>query len=122
MIFSSHSNDKRKNPLSHRDKVKYLKKFFGRIIVDANVRTVFEIANELHKQGYTHVNMVVGSDRVKEFENLLTKYNGVKARHGYYKFKEINVVSAGERDPDADDVTGMSASKMRQYAVDLFFE
>ena len=122
MIFSSHSNDKRKNPLSHRDKVKYLKKFFGRIIVDANVRTVFEIANELHKQGYTHVNMVVGSDRVKEFENLLTKYNGVKARHGYYKFKEINVVSAGERDPDADDVSGMSASKMRQYAEDGNFE
>ena len=122
MIFSSHSNDKRKNPLSHRDKVKFLRKFFGRIIVDANVRTVFEIANELHKQGYTIVNMVVGSDRVKEFEDLLTKYNGVKARHGYYKFKEINIVSAGERDPDADDVSGMSASKMRQYAEDGNYE
>ena len=58
--------------------------------------------------------MVVGSDRVKEFENLLKKYNGVKARHGFYKFEEINILSAGERDtPDADDVTGMSASKMR---------
>ena len=81
MIFSSHSNDKRKNPLSHRDKVKFLRKFFGRIIVDANVRTVFEIANELHKQGYTIVNMVVGTDRDKELEDLLTKYNGDKARH-----------------------------------------
>ena len=57
--------------------------------------------------------MVVGSDRVKEFENLLKKYNGVKARHGFYKFEEINILSAGERDPDADDVTGMSASKMK---------
>ena len=66
--------------------------------------------------------MVVGSDRVKEFEMLLTKYNGVKARHGYYNFKNINIVSAGERDPDADDVSGMSASKMRQYAEDGDFD
>ena len=122
LLFSSHSNDKRKNPLNHRDKVKYLKKFFGRIVVDANVRTVFEIANFLQEKKYVNVNMVVGSDRVKEFEALLTKYNGVKARHGYYKFKNINIISAGERDPDADDVSGMSASKMRQFAEDGNFE
>ena len=72
LLFSSHSNDKRKNPLNHRDKVKYLKKFFGRIVVDANVKTVFEIANYLQEQKYVNVNMVVGSDRVKEFEMLLT--------------------------------------------------
>ena len=60
--------------------------------------------------------MVVGSDRVREFDTLLNKYNGVKARHGFYKFDEINIVSAGERDPDADDVSGMSASKLRGYA------
>tara|TARA_B100000085_G_scaffold112601_1_gene102766 strand:- start:1294 stop:2574 length:1281 start_codon:yes stop_codon:yes gene_type:complete len=122
LLFSSHSNDKRKNPLNHRDKVKYLKKFFGRIVVDANVKTVFEIANYLQEQKYVNVNMVVGSDRVKEFEMLLTKYNGVKARHGYYKFKNINIISAGERDPDADDVSGMSASKMRQFAEDGDFD
>jgi len=116
LLFSSHSNDKIKNPLDHKTKVKYLRKFFGRIVVDANVRTVFEIANELQKRKYTHVNMVVGSDRVNEFKNLLHKYNGVKARHGYYKFEEINILSAGERDPDADDVSGMSASKMRMFA------
>ena len=60
--------------------------------------------------------MVVGSDRIREFETLLKKYNGVKARHGFYKFDDINIVSAGERDPDADDVSGMSASKMRAAA------
>ncbi len=59
--------------------------------------------------------MVVGSDRVKEFETLLTKYNGVKSRHGYYNFKSLKVLSAGERDPDAAGDTGMSASKMRQF-------
>jgi len=116
LLFSSHSRDNLKNPLPHNIKVKYLRKFFGKIVVDANVRTVFEIANELQKRNYTHVNMVVGSDRVNEFKNLLHKYNGVKARHGYYKFDEINILSAGERDPDADDVSGMSASKMRMFA------
>ena len=62
--------------------------------------------------------MVVGSDRVNEFQTLLNKYNGVKSRHGLYNFNKINVVSAGERDPDADDVSGMSASKMRKIASD----
>jgi len=116
LLFTSHSNDKVKNPLSHRDKIKYLRSFFGKIVADVNARTVFEIATELHKKKYTRIKMVVGSDRVGEFETLLNKYNGVKARHGFYKFEEINIVSAGERDPDADDVSGMSASKLRGYA------
>ena len=59
--------------------------------------------------------MVVGSDRVTEFETLLNKYNGVKSRHGYYKFEPLKVVSAGERDADAEGASGMSASKMRQF-------
>ena len=115
-MFTSHSNDKQKNPLNHRDKIKYLRNFFGKIVADVNARTVFEIATELHKKKYTRIKMVVGSDRVREFDTLLNKYNGVKARHGFYKFDEINIVSAGERDPDADDVSGMSASKLRGYA------
>ena len=116
LLFTSHSNDKQKNPLNHRDKIKYLRNFFGKIVADVNARTVFEIATELHKKKYTRIKMVVGSDRVREFDTLLNKYNGVKARHGFYKFDEINVISAGERDPDADDVSGMSASKLRGYA------
>ena len=57
--------------------------------------------------------MVVGSDRVREFDTIIKKYNDVKSRHGYYNFDKINIVSAGERDQDADNVSGMSASKMR---------
>ena len=122
MLFTSHSNDPKKNPLSHKDKIKYLTKFFGRIVANVAARTVFDICNELQKQNYNRVKMVVGSDRVKEFEMLLKKYNGVKARHGYYKFDEIQIVSAGERDPDADDVSGMSASKLRALAEQGDFE
>jgi len=118
LIFTSHSTDTKKNPLTHKDKIKFLRKFFGRIIVDSQTRTVFEIAVELHNQKYNKIKMVVGSDRIREFEMLLKKYNGVKARHGYYKFDDILVVSAGERDPDADDTSGMSASKLRGLAQD----
>ena len=118
MVFTSHSNDKKKNPLNHKTKVNYLRKFFGKKVKvpDVSARTVFEIANAIYNQGYKELYMVVGSDRVREFEMLLKKYNGTKARHGFYKFDEINIVSAGERDPDADDVSGMSASKMRAAA------
>jgi hypothetical protein len=71
----------------------------------------------LYKKGYSDVTMVAGSDRVREFENILTKYNGVSSRHGMYNFDNIKVVSAGERDPDAEGASGMSASKMRAAAA-----
>ena len=74
---------------------------------------VLDIATLLYKKGYTNLKMVAGSDRVREFDTILKKYNGVSSRHGMYDFNSIEVVSAGERDPDADGATGMSASKMR---------
>jgi len=124
MIFTSHSNDKKKNPLNHKSKIQYLRKFFSKKVgvPDANARTVFDVANALHNKGYKSINMVVGSDRIREFDALLKKYNGVKARHGFYKFDEINIISAGERDPDAEDISGMSASKMRLAAEQDDFE
>ena len=78
----------------------------------------FDVVVDLYDRGYRSIKMVAGSDRIKEFEGLLTKYNGVKGRHGFYNFKNIQVVSAGERDPDAEGIAGMSASKMRAMAFD----
>ena len=121
MVFPSHSQDPKKNPLPVAKKIAYMKKMFPRYarnIKTSKSRTVFEIATELQKLGYTDVVMVVGSDRVKEFTSLLNKYNGVDGRHGFYDFKSIKVLSAGERDPDAEGVEGMSASKMRAAAID----
>ena len=111
-----------KDPLSYSDKVKHLRKMFpkyGRnIMVDKEVKTVFNIAAKLYDQGYKRITMVVGQDRLREFEVLLNKYNGKKARHGFYNFESINIVSAGQRDPDAEGVEGMSASKQRANAKD----
>jgi len=124
-IFASHSENPKKDPLPYVKKVAYMKKMFPKyarnIIVD-KARNVFEIAVSLHNKGHKAIVMVVGSDRVDEFESLLNKYNGVDARHGYYGFDNIEVVSAGERDPDAEGVTGMSASKMRAAASANDFE
>ena len=120
-IYASKSVDAKNNPLSFKDKIKFLRKMFPKharnIVSDKDVRTVLDIAVKLYDQGFTKVTMVAGSDRIREFDILLNKYNGVDARHGFYNFKgAINVVSAGERDPDADGATGMSASRMRMAA------
>ena len=121
MVFASQSNDAKKNPLDYNNKVKYIRKMFPRharsIQVDKAVKNVFDILVKLYDQGDNRVNMVVGSDRVNEFEALIGRYNAKKGRHGFYNFEGgVNVISAGERDPDAEGVSGMSASKMRAAA------
>ena len=120
-IYPSQSNNPKKDPLPFALKVAYMRKMFPRyaknIKADKNARTAIEIAVKLYKEGFHAINMVVGSDRVKEFQTLLDRYNGVEARHGYYGFDDIRVISAGERDPDAEGVEGMSASKMRAAAT-----
>ncbi len=120
-VFPTHSTDPAKNPLPHGLKVAYMKKMYRKYAKNIQVskaRNVFEVAKVLYDKGHKAIIMVVGSDRVSEFSNLLDKYNGVKSTHGYYGFDNIEVVSAGERDPDAEGVTGMSASKMRAAAAD----
>ena len=124
-VYPSHSQNAKKDPLPHSKKIAYMRAMFPshkRNIIATKERNVFEIATGLYKKGFSSVIMVVGSDRVQEFEALLNKYNGVDGRHGLYDFTNISVVSAGERDPDAEGVTGMSASKMRAAAGSGDFE
>jgi len=122
MVFPSHSQNDKKDPLDHKTKVGFMKKMFPKysrnIISNRNAKTAFMIAPMLYDMGYKRCIMVVGGDRVTEFKTTLNKYNGKKGSHGFYDFKGgIEVVSAGERDPDAEGVTGMSASKMRAAAA-----
>ena len=118
IIILSHTQDKKKNPLSAAQKVKYAKMSFSGVTFKSSNATspnFLSQAADLYKAGYTHLHMVGGSDRVAEFKRLLKTYNGTKD-NSLFNFKNIEVHSAGERDPDADDVTGISASKMREYA------
>ena len=111
LLYLSHSQDKKKNPRSYEDKIRLAKKAFGPLVQKANSRTVIDVAKELEKK-YDELIVVGGSDRVDEFQKLLDRYNGKD-----YAFEKITVVSAGERDPDSDDVSGMSASKLRSLAL-----
>ena len=119
-IYLSQSSDPKKNPLDYKSKIKYARKMFPKharaIMIDTKIKTVFDVVQKIYDEGFKKVIMVVGSDRVIEFETLLNKYNGKKGRHGLYNFQTIAVQSAGERDPDADGAEGMSASKMRDAA------
>ena len=126
-IFASQSDDKKKNPLKYKEKVQLMRKLFpkyGRnIVLDTKIKNAIDALVYLYDAGYTQASMVVGADRISDFKKLLTKYNGVKARHGFYDFPDgIQIVSAGDRDPDADDVSGMSASKMRAAAIEGDFK
>ena len=124
-VYLSQTSDAKKNPLDYNNKVKSVRKLFPRharrVMVDKKVRTAFDAASQLYDKGYQNLVMVVGDDRVREFKTILEKYNGKKAQHGFYNFKSIQVLSAGTRDPDAEGVEGMSASKMRQFASDNEF-
>ena len=91
---------------------------YARKIMLPRTNIVIDIITDLYKEGFTDLKMVAGSDRVQEFKKLFTTYNDVKSRHGYYNFDSIEVISAGERDPDAEGASGMSASKMRAAAQD----
>ena len=118
-IFLSRSEDPQKNPLSPQEKLKIMKKMFpanaSKIEIN-KTNMVLDLATDLYKKGFKEIKMVAGSDRVREFETILKKYNNKTNRHGFYNFDKIEVISAGERDPDAEGASGMSASKMRAAA------
>jgi nicotinic acid mononucleotide adenylyltransferase len=99
-----------KDPLAYDDKIKFAQKAFGPIVKKSPAKTIIELLKLLDKQ-FDRVVLVAGSDRVKEFNNTLNKYNGKE-----YKFSELKIVSAGQRDEEADDVSGISGTKMRGYA------
>ena len=123
-IVLSHSQDAKKNPLTVDQKVKHAKRAFSGTnftAASSKAPTFFDHAEALYKKGVTHLHMIGGSDRVAEYNKLLHKYNGTHAG-ARFNFKSIEVHSAGERDPDAEGVTGISASKMREAAKEGDFD
>ena len=118
-VVVSHSQDAKKNPLSGEQKVKHLKRYSPGTHFEKSSKehpTFLHHAEKLHKQGVTHLHMVAGSDRVKEYKEKLHKYNGTH-KGALYNFKKITVHSAGHRDPDAEGAEGMSGTKMRHHAT-----
>ena len=119
-IYATQTSGNKKNPLDWKTKVKYMRKVFPvharMILMDKKVKTIFDALTIAYNDGFKNLELVVGSDRVDEFGKLVAKYNGKKGAHGLYDFKDIKIINAGERDPDAPGAEGMSASKMRDAA------
>jgi hypothetical protein len=120
-IYPSRTQDPKKNPLDPSTKISFMRKMFPdyaeQIINDPDMKSIFDVLVNADKDGYSNVNIVVGSDRQSEFENLAQKYNG-----DLYQFDLIRVISAGMRDADAEGAEGMSASKMRKAVMDDDFD
>tara|TARA_B100000401_G_scaffold229423_1_gene155316 strand:+ start:656 stop:1201 length:546 start_codon:yes stop_codon:yes gene_type:complete len=116
LIYPSQSFKKPDNPLPYDYKIEIMKKMFpwAKIESAACCNTIIKVAQDMMMKEYTDIVMVVGSDRVADFDKLLQKQNRVD-----YSFSTIKVISAGERDPDAAGASGMSASKMRDAAKNL---
>ena len=116
-IYPSRSQDPKKNPLDPGTKIKFMKQMFAdyedQIVNEKDMKTIFDVLTTADEEGYKEVKIVVGSDRLSEFKNLATKYNGE-----LYNFDMIDVLPAGERDSDAEGVSGMSASKLRKAVKD----
>lgn len=119
-LVVSHSQDAKKNPLTAAQKVQHAKNAFPGTKVKAASKeapTILHHAAAAHAAGAQHLHVVAGSDRHEEMHKLLHKYNGQNSAHGHYNFKSITVHSSGERDPDSEGTTGISASKMREHAA-----
>jgi len=118
-LFLSQKQNNTTDPLTQSEKSEFIKKFYPGIDVGhADVKTIIQALQKIQSEGRTRIVMIAGSDRVQEFEKLLNQYNGKpdKAGNELYKFDKIDVVNAGERDPDQDGATGASASKARELA------
>ena len=121
IIVPSRSQDPKKNPLDADTKVSMMRQMFPqhseRIINDGANRTIFDVLKKAHNDGYTNVRIVAGQDRVKEFDKLSQNYNGK-----LYQFDNMEVLSSGDRDPDAEGMEGLSSSRMRLAAAEGDFK
>lgn len=119
-IYLTQSEDKNKNPIPFAQKVKFARKGFPQyarqIIMDRKIKTLLDAAASFYNEGFKRIVIVAGSDRIREYDVLLNKYNGKKSKHGFYNFERISVLSAGKRDPESKGVEGVSGTKLRGYA------
>ena len=120
-VFVSHTQKKDKDPLDYNTKIKIAHKAFGKVVKKDSVNNPFDVVYKMRDEGYTHVFFVAGSDRVPQYNAMFKKYSGHPDPEKDIGV-ELQVISAGDRDPDSDGAEGMSASKMRAMAMDNNYE
>jgi hypothetical protein len=121
-IYLTQTVDSKKNPLAYKTKIKFARKGFPKyarqIMMDPKIRTIFDAMTSFYNEGFKKIVIIAGEDRVREYDVTLNKFNGKKARHGFYNFQAIEVLNAGKRDPEAAGVEGVSGTKLRKFATD----
>ena len=120
-VFVSHTQKKDKDPLDYNTKIKIAQKAFGKVVKKDTANNPFDVVYKMRDEGYTHVFFVAGSDRVPQYNAMFKKYSGHPDPEKDIGV-ELQVISAGDRDPDSDGAEGMSASKMRAMAMDNNYE
>ena len=127
-IYTSHTKDKKKNPLDYNTKVGLIESALkenniNAEVVESEAKTIIDVVVDIANKGFTDIIFVGGSDRLNDIVTLIQKYNDVPNKEGNsYHFDTIEGVSAGERDPDSDSLEGISGTKIRQFALDNDFE
>jgi len=125
-IFTSHTQDAKKNPLEYHEKLGFMRSLFpheaSHIVQSEEIRTITDVLAYLQSQGYTDLKYVCGDDRVEIFTKILNRWNEIEKEQGRTPFNSINIISSGQRDPDSDGVAGVSASLARQYVKDNNYE
>lgn len=121
-VYASQSHDPDKNPIGYEEKMGYLSSLFPGVNIHHDPKAIspFHVAKSLSDEGYDHVTMVTGGDRVDEFRQKIGKYVKPRSDPGYdpsrhYGFRKFNVISAGDRDASASGVEGISGTKMREH-------
>jgi|TARA_B100001094_G_C18144957_1_gene780127 hypothetical protein len=99
------------NPLTPQDKLEWARKSFDGITIEL-AKNVFPAAVKLYEAGYRDVTFLEGENKLGP---ILEKYNGEEGAHGFYDFN-LNFVKL-ERNADADDATGMSGTKIREFVT-----
>lgn len=119
-IYPSRTQDPKKNPLNPNRKIHYLKMMYPKIkddiVNNPEMKTIFDVLIAANEDGYVNVNIVVGSDRQSEVQNLANKYNGK-----FYQFNEIKVVPTGNFDAEKN-TTGTSSGMLRKAAAENNFQ
>lgn len=127
-IYTSHTHDKKRNPIDYNTKIKLInlalkEHYINAKVINSEARTIIDVVVDIFKKGFNNIIFIGGSDRLDAITDLIKKYNDRPNKEGEsYHFDSIEGVSAGERDPDSNDIEGISGTRLRQMAIDGDFE
>lgn len=119
-IYPSRVQDAGTNPLNPSLKVQFMQLMYpdyaDYILDNEEAKTIFDVFQSLYGDGYQDVRVVVGAERLGEFQSLAHKGEGQS-----YEFSNIEVLAAPGKDPDSDTSGTGSSVALRTAAAEQNF-